>query len=161
MSPRRRLRIVDGPTEEAFMETALKVAFATTDMSEVNQHFGAAESFAVYAVDQERSKLLEATQFGRLAMDGNEEKLAAKINALEGCIAVYANAIGASAIGQLKAKGVQPVKVSPGAPIAELIQSLQEELRAGPGAWLARALERNRPRDPERFDEMEEEGWSE
>ena len=38
------------------METAIKVAFATTDMVHVNQHFGSAKSFAVYAVDPENSR---------------------------------------------------------------------------------------------------------
>ena len=48
------------------METALKIAFATTDMETVNQHFGSAKSFAIYAVDMEDAQLLEAAQFGEL-----------------------------------------------------------------------------------------------
>jgi nitrogen fixation protein NifX len=105
--------------------------------------------------------LVEATQFGRLGMDGNEDKLAAKIAALEGCIAVYCQAVGASAVNQLRARGIQPVKVEGGAAIIDLIAALQEELRAGPSAWLARALEARQPRDASRFDAMAEEGWSE
>ena len=75
---------------------------------------------------------MEVTQFGRLAMDGNEDKLAAKIAALAGCIAVYCQAVGASAINQLRAQGIQPIKVGPGTPVTDLIAALQEELRAGP-----------------------------
>jgi nitrogen fixation protein NifX len=161
MSLQRHLRVVDSRTEDGFVDTAVKVAFATSDMKGVDQHFGAAECFVIYAVDQDKAQVLGAAQFGQLAMDGNEDKLAAKIDALDGCIAVYANAVGASAIGQLKAKGIQPVKVSPGAPIEELIVSLQEELRLGPGAWLARALEQHKPKSPERFDDMLSEGWEE
>ena len=67
----------------------------------------------VYALDRERVCLVEANEFGQLAMDGNEDKLAAKIAVLEGCIAVYSQAVGASAIKQLKAKGIQSVKVPP------------------------------------------------
>jgi nitrogen fixation protein NifX len=109
----------------------------------------------------ERSELLEVVQFGALAMDGNEDKLVAKIAALEGCIAVYAQAVGASAVGQLKNRGIQPVKVTPGASVAELIESLQEQLREGPSAWLARAIEGQKPIDPTRFQAMEAEGWEE
>jgi nitrogen fixation protein NifX len=148
--------------EEAIdMETAVKVAFATGDMKHVDQHFGAAESFAVYALDPERATLVEAVQFGQYAMDGNEDKLPAKIGALDGCIAVYCQAIGGSAINQLRAEGVQAVKVSPGSTIKDLIESLQDELRQGPRAWLARAIEQQKPRGSARFDEMEQEGWLE
>jgi nitrogen fixation protein NifX len=143
------------------METVLKVAFATTDMKHVDQHFGAAQSFAIYAVDQDRVCFLEASEFGKLDMDGNEDKLAEKINVLDGCIAVYSQAVGASAINQLKTRGIQPVKVSPGAVITDLLSSLQEELVQGPSSWLARALQQTMPVDPSRFDEMESEGWEE
>lgn len=142
-------------------ETAVKVAFASSDMRQVDQHFGAAESFAIYAVGQDRATLVEAIQFGQLDMDGNEDKLAAKIAALDGCVAVYCQAVGASAVNQLRAKGVQPIKVSPAAAVSDLIQALQCELREGPSAWLARALEARQPASAARFDAMESEGWSE
>jgi nitrogen fixation protein NifX len=198
---------------EAFeVETAVKVAFATGDMKHVDQHFGAAEGFAVYALDPERATLVEAVQFGKQVMDGGsegrrrgpaaggeptpggatgpkddapeapvvhrrshprsaepllnasghyEDKLGAKIEALDGCIAVYCQAVGGSAINQLRAKGIQAVKVSPGSRIKDLIESLQDELRQGPSAWLARAIEHQRPRSERRFDDMEQEGWVE
>ncbi len=161
MTLQRRLRLMTTATEAILMESALKVAFATSDMKHVDQHFGAAESFAVYGLNQEHAALAEAVQFGRLAMDGNEDKLAAKIEALEGCMAVYCQAVGASAITQLQARGVQAVKVSPGAEIADLVGALQDELRQGPGTWVARAVERQKPRDARRFDDMEQEGWVE
>jgi nitrogen fixation protein NifX len=143
------------------MSTALKVAFATSDMKHVDQHFGAAQSFAIYALDQDKSCLVEAVEFGKLEMDGNEDKLAVKIDALDGCIAVYSQAVGASAINQLKAKGIQPVKISPGAPISGLLVTLQDELKQGPGSWLARAIQNAMPADPSRFDQMEADGWDE
>jgi nitrogen fixation protein NifX len=143
------------------MSTALKVAFATSDMKHVDQHFGAAQSFAIYAFDQEKSCLVEAVEFGKLEMDGNEDKLVVKIDALAGCIAVYSQAVGASAINQLKAKGIQPVKISPGAAISGLLASLQDELKQGPGSWLARAIQNAMPADPSRFDQMEADGWEE
>lgn len=161
MTMERRLKVLQAGTERAWLETAVKVAFASSDMHHVDQHFGAAESFVLYAVDRERVELLEVVQFGRLAMDGNEDKLVGKIAALEGCIAVYTQAVGASAVAQLKASGIQPVKVSPGAAVCDLLESLQEQLREGPGAWLARAMEAHKPVDPDRFQAMEAEGWEE
>ncbi|PVV10226.1 MAG: nitrogen fixation protein NifX [gamma proteobacterium symbiont of Ctena orbiculata] len=161
MSLTRRLQLVGCNTEDRWMSTALKVAFATSDMKHVDQHFGAAQSFAIYAFDQEKICLVEAMEFGKLDMDGNEDKLAAKIKALDGCIAVYSQAVGASAINQLKAEGIQPVKISPGAAISHLLLTLQDELRQGPGSWLARAIQNAMPADPSRFDQMEVDGWEE
>jgi nitrogen fixation protein NifX len=160
MALERRLRLVTG-REDIEVEHAVKVAFATSDMTRVDQHFGAAESFAVYAVDPAQAALVEAVQFGRLAMDGNEDKLAGKIGALDGCVAVYCQAVGGSAINQLRAKGIQAVKVSPGCEVRGLIEALQDELRQGPSAWLARAIEAQKPRRGDRFDAMEQEGWVE
>ena len=157
----RRLQLARCSTEEKWMTTALKVAFASSDMKHVDQHFGAAEAFVIYAVDQEKVSLVEAVEFGKLAMDGNEDKLAVKIEVLKDCAAVYSQAVGASAISQLKASNIHPVKVSPGARIDDLLSSLQEELIQGPGSWLAKAIASTLPADPSRFDAMEADGWEE
>jgi nitrogen fixation protein NifX len=164
MTVARRLQLVDCDSardQGEWLTTALKVAFATSDMKHVDQHFGAAQSFAIYALDMDHSCLLEVNEFGKLDMDGNEDKLVEKINVLEGCIAVYTQAVGASAINQLKTRNIQPVKVSPGADIGDLVESLQDELRQGPGSWLAKAIASTMATDPSRFDQMEEEGWEE
>jgi nitrogen fixation protein NifX len=161
MAIERRLKVMNFGAEQMGGEQAIKVAFASGDLRHVDQHFGAAESFSIYTIDPLRSSLLEVTQFGRLAMDGNEDKLAAKIAALEGCVAVYCQAVGASAVNQLRAQGIQPIKVTSGTPISTLIEALQEELKTGPSNWLARAIEARQPPDARRFDRMEAEGWSE
>ncbi|MEZ5673570.1 MAG: NifB/NifX family molybdenum-iron cluster-binding protein [Thiotrichaceae bacterium] len=141
--------------------TALKVAFATSDGKLVNQHFGSAQGFAMYAVTIEQSTLLEVAEFEAQAQDGNENKLGAKLALLEGCAAVYSQAIGASAIQQLLARNIQPVKVSEASEIAELLVALQQELRAGPSTWLAKAIQRQHGWDKRKFDDMEAEGWRE
>lgn len=155
----RHLRLLDGPTEDAWRNTAVRVAFASTDMKHVDQHFGSAEGFVIYAVTRDRSKMVDVVQFGEAAQDGNENKLIAKMEALEGCTAVYVQAVGASAINRLRSLGVQPVKVSNGTPIGEMLAALRDELREGPRTWLARALDRRK--DPDRFEVMAAEGWDE
>ena len=143
------------------METAIKVAFATTDMVHVNQHFGSAKSFAVFAVDPENSEMLEAAQFGELAQDGNEDKLSVKLQLLDGCAAVYCQAVGASAVKQIVSHGIQPIKVHEGCTIKELINDLQNEMKSGPSSWLAKAINQHKGPDPSRFDAMETDGWQE
>jgi len=161
MSLTRRMHIVQSTDERKFMETALKIAFATTDMETVNQHFGSAKSFAIYAVDMDDAQLLEAAQFGELSQDGNEDKLSVKIELLDGCAAVYCQAIGGSAINQLITKNIQPVKVHEGGKIKDLIVDLQNEMKAGPSSWLAKAINQHKSPDPQRFNQMEDEGWDE
>lgn len=139
----------------------LKVAFASSDRKHVDQHFGAARAFTVYAVDATSISLVEVAEFMETAMDGHEGKLAAKIALLAGCTAVYCQAIGASAIQQLLAQSIQPVKVAEGTSIDSLTGALQAELVSGPSGWIAKALQRRAPRDASRFDAMAQEGWQE
>jgi len=164
MGLQRRMQVITGMEDEqaaAFEESAIKVAFATTDMTHVNQHFGSAKSFAIFAVTLDDYKLLEASQFGKLDQDGNEDKLAIKLSMLQGCAAVYCHAVGSSAVRQLLSIGVQPVKVTDSVPIADLVDMLQQEMRAGPSAWLAKAIDKHKSPDMSRFDSMEAEGWDE
>lgn len=161
MSLKTHMRVLDGSTDEGWVDAAFKVAFASSDMKTVNQHFGFASALVVYAVDPEHSKLLEVFKFSEVSPDANENKLIEKLAALQGCIALYAQAMGASAVGHLKAHGIHPVKVHAGAEIKELIEVFQEELRLGPSAWLAKAIKTQTPVDPERFNKMEFDGWEE
>lgn len=155
----RHLRVLDSAIEEDAMPGALKIAFASTDRRHVDQHFGSAKSFVMYDVDMDKATITDAVEFGELAQDGNEDKLAAKIEALSTCSAVYVQAIGGSAVSQLARIGVQPMKVAQGTPINQLVGQLQDEIRQGPSAWIARALEGEK--DASRFDAMEDEGWDE
>jgi nitrogen fixation protein NifX len=161
MTVERRLQVLSCRNEVKQMTTQINVAFATTDLKQVDQHFGTAESFAIYRIAPEQASLVEVVQFGQLDMDGNEDKLAAKIDALTGCIAIYCQAIGASAVNQLRPRNIQPIKVAAGTPLTQVIRALQTEMREGPSAWLARAIENQHPGHERRFDVMEAEGWAE
>ncbi|MEY6433342.1 NifB/NifX family molybdenum-iron cluster-binding protein [Thioalkalicoccus limnaeus] len=161
MALERRLKVLSGGAVLEAPLPGMKVAFASSDMRLVDQHFGAATAFAIYALDADRCGLVEVAQFEAPAMDGNEDKLAARIAALEGCAIVYCQAVGASAIGQLLARGIQPIKVGAAASVSGLLDELRLELRRGPESWLARALARHRPKTERRFDAMEADGWHE
>ncbi len=159
MSLVRHLKVLDARTEAADAADLVRVAFASADRKHVDQHFGSAACFVIHGVDAERSRLLDVAQFGAAPRDGDGDKLADRIAALDGCVAVYTHAVGASAIKRLRARGLQPVKVAPGTPIAELLGDLRNELRNGPRSWLARALDG--PKRPDRFDAMAAEEWDE
>ncbi|MBS99353.1 MAG: nitrogen fixation protein NifX [Oceanospirillaceae bacterium] len=149
----RRLEVVESAEEIDI----LRVAFATTDREYVNQHFGSAKAFTIYSVNENRARLLSVCEFADFAEDDNEDRLPVKIEQLKECAAVYCRACGASAVRQLLAEGIQPVRVTDETSIADLLGALQEELKAGPSSWLAKAIKRHSGTG--RFDSMEAEGW--
>lgn len=138
----------------------LKVAFASTDRTRVNQHFGAAEGFAVFEVTPDKATLVGVAEFAEEAMDGNEDKLGAKVDFLDGCAAVYVMAIGTSAIKKLMAKGVQPIRVDEVDAIDDLLLEISKAMTEGGVAWIDRAIAAQTKAKPEdRFASMAEEGW--
>ncbi|WP_319410482.1 NifB/NifX family molybdenum-iron cluster-binding protein [uncultured Cohaesibacter sp.] len=159
----RMLTLVDGTIEDGFEDGALKIAFATSDQQHIDQHFGTCERFSIFLVTRDEAHFHQTITFSRAEQDGSEDKLKARIGALEGIAAIYCRAVGASAIAQLKQAGVQPIRVPDGTSIKMQLGLFQEELRSGPAFWILRALEKAQGLrdDPQRFDEMESEGWSE
>jgi nitrogen fixation protein NifX len=154
----RRLQLVWSIKQEP--EAVIKVAFASTDRTRVNQHFGAAEGFAVYEVTPDKATLVGVAEFGEEAMDGNEDKLTAKVDFLEGCAAVYVMAIGASAIKKLMAKGVQPIRINEVDAVDDLLGEISRAMSEGGVAWIDRALAAQaKAKADDRFSTMEEEGW--
>ena len=159
----RRLTLVDGTYDEDFRQRALKIAFATTDLKHVDQHFGTCESIGIFLVNRDEVHFEETIAFDRAAQDGTEDKLKARVDALAGCAAIYCRAVGASAILQLKKIDVQPLKVPDGTSIKAQLALLQEEMKSEPAFWILRALDsaNGMGNDPDRFDDMENEGWDE
>jgi len=163
MALQRQLKLLRPDFEETapMDDNGFRVAFASTDLKKVDQHFGSAERFAIYEVQPEEISMVEVFEFGDLAQDGNENKLMEKFVALEQTLAVYCLAVGPSAVRQLMALGIQPLKVQYGTSINSTLKELQQELINGPDGWLARALASRQEKSETRFDEMEEEGWCE
>lgn len=145
--------------EPGTLPHSLRVAFASRDRVHVDQHFGAAEGFVLYTVDAERARLAGVLEFAPEAMDGNENKLADKIAALSGCAAMYCLAVGGSAVRQLLAAGIQPMKLDETTNIDNLLQALSGAIREGGVPWIDKALRPNT--DLSRFERMAEEGWQE
>lgn len=154
-----RLALVPPPEAPTPDAGVLRVAFATADRRHVDQHFGSAAGFAIYAVGPEGHSFAEAVRFAPAAQDGDEDKLAERMDALAGCAAVYVQAVGSSAIHRLLGIGVQPVKVPPGTPIVEALKALRPEIVAAATPWIARALKLRK--DPSRFQAMGAEEWHE
>lgn len=138
----------------------LQVAFASADRAHVDQHFGAAEGFVFYTVDDSHAALSGVVEFPPESMDGNENKLAQKIAALRGCAAVYCLAVGGSAVRQLVQSDIQPIRLNETEMIENILHTIICGMREGGVPWIEKALRKQAP-DSERFERMFEEGWQE
>ena len=119
----------------------MKIAFATQDKESVNAHFGWAKSIVVYDVSATGYQFVESFEFGdKLEEDGDEDKLAPKLEAIKDCAIVYVAAIGGSAAAKVVNLRVHPVKVPTPQPIAQIIERLQEVLKGTPPPWLRKAM---------------------
>jgi nitrogen fixation protein NifX len=131
----------------------MKVAFATQDLKRVDAHFGWAKNIAIYEIGPEGHKLLEAIQFeGDLREDGNEDKLAPKIEAIKDCAILYVAAIGGSGAARVVANNIHPMKVNQPEEIETLLGKLGDVLKGNPPPWLRKALAKGKERTLD-FDE--------
>ncbi len=126
----------------------MKVAFATQDLKRVDAHFGWAKNIAIYEISPEGHQFLEAVQFdGDLQEDGNEDKLAPKLEAIADCAILYVAAIGGSGAARVVAKNIHPVKVPQPEAISDILVKLQDVLKGTPPPWLRKALMKGQARE--------------
>lgn len=134
----------------------MKVAFATQDQQRVDAHFGWAKHLAVYKIDEAGYRFVQDFGFGEdLAEDGNEDKLAPKLDAIKDCAIVYVAAIGGSAAARVVATKIHPVKVAQPEAILDILDKLQEVLKGTPPPWLRKALMKGQERSFDFEDEDE------
>jgi nitrogen fixation protein NifX len=134
----------------------MKVAFATQDLKRVDAHFGWAKNIAIYEITPDGYHFVEAVQFdGDLKEDGNEDKLAPKIEAIKDCAILYVAAIGGSGAARVVAQNIHPMKVPQPEAITDLLAKLRDVLKGAPPPWLRKALLKGQERKLEFVDEVE------
>ena len=132
----------------------MKIAFATQDKERVDAHFGWAKSIVVYDVSPEGHRFIESFDFGdKLEEDGDEDKLAPKLDAIKDVAILYVAAIGGSGAARVVAMKIHPIKVPQPESIAEILEKLQGVLKGTPPPWLRKAL----AKDGERSFDFEDE----
>lgn len=132
----------------------MKVAFATQDLQRVDAHFGWAKNIAVYDVRADGYDFIETFTFvGDLQEDGDEDKLAPKLDAIRDCAILYVAAIGGSGAARVVASKIHPIKVAQLEAIMDILDKLQEVVKGTPPPWLRKAL----LKDQERVMDFEDE----
>lgn len=134
----------------------MKIAFATQDRVHINAHFGWAKSIDVYEISTQGYNFLETLKFdGDLKEDGNEDKLAPKLDALSDCTIIYVAAIGGSAAARLINHRITPVKSrSEEDEITDVLNRMVDTLNGSPPPWLRKALKQ---RETTNFDDLDTE----
>lgn len=134
----------------------MKIAFCTQDLQRVDAHFGWAKNIAIYEVSPTSHQFVEAIQFdGDLQEDGNEDKLAPKIEAIKESAILYVAAIGGSGAARVVAHNIHPIKVAQPEPIAELLEKLRDVLAGTPPPWLRKVMFKGESRQFDFDDEVQ------
>ncbi|CAH0350210.1 nitrogen fixation protein NifX [Aquabacterium sp. CECT 9606] len=135
----------------------MKIAFSTQDKQRVDAHFGWAKNILVYDVTPAGYSFVENFEFGgKLEEDGDEDKLAPKLEAIKDCAILYVAAIGGSAAARVVATKIHPIKVPQPEPILDILEKLQDVLKGTPPPWLRKALQKGTEAATPNFEDEDE-----
>jgi nitrogen fixation protein NifX len=156
----RRLQLIDtdAAEEPAEIPGGLKIAFATQDRRRVDAHFGSAKSLMIYEVGADACRFLEAVQFDAVSdetgdHDDGDDRLSAKVAAVNGCAMLFVLAIGGVAAARVVNNRVHPVKVTAPEAISDVIERVQTMLRGSPPPWMRKLMNQGRQRDYDFLDD--------
>ena len=128
----------------------MKIAFATTDGINVDEHFGRAGLFAVYELTDKDYRFVEIRKFaegrdteieatkdmGQI----HESKVEKKVDRLADCKIIYLTEIGGPSAARLVKKGIMPIKVKEIVSIKESLDKLLATAQTSPPPWFKKAL---------------------
>lgn len=152
------MKVVSQILSPEIEDGALRVAFASTDGTSVNQHFGKGMEFVLFDVSKEGSKKAGKITFEQEEKDEAEhsEKNFVKADALSSCHIVYSMAIGGPVAAKLTQRKIQPLVVKGEDKIEVLLGQFQDMLgSAKVPPWIAKMI--NASTDPNRFDAFDDE----
>ncbi len=128
----------------------MKIAFATTDGVNVDEHFGRAGMFAVYEITKDGYRFIEIRKFSegrdkeieetKGMGEVHDDRVQRKVERLSDCKIVYLTEIGGPSAARLIKKGVMPIKVKEIVSVEESLQRLMETIKKSPPPWLKKAL---------------------
>jgi nitrogen fixation protein NifX len=129
----------------------MKVAFASTRGTTVDEHFGRAGAFAIYDITPEGATFLELRRVADSDLDTevvvtrgmgdlHDAAIASKIDKLADAKIVYFTEIGGPSAAKLVRRGVMPMKTDAATPIDSLADRLVETMRTNPAPWMRKAL---------------------
>lgn len=139
-------------------QETLTIAFASSDSSLVDAHFGSSPSLMIYSVTPTTNEHIKTVELPHYE-GHNPQKIADRLNALTDCFAVYCLACGNPVRQQLLAQGTRVVISAQETPIASLISDLQSHWPGEIARRQARQIDRKKESDY--FDKLADSAWDE
>jgi nitrogen fixation protein NifX len=121
------------------MKNAMKVAFATKDMENINAHFGGAKEFVIYSVSKDGFEMNEVLQTDTSKLEG-DDKTDFKVKVLSGVNIMYCESIGGTAAAKVIRGGINPMKVQEPRPIEDVLKELMQMLNTNPPPWIKKII---------------------
>jgi nitrogen fixation protein NifX len=128
----------------------MKVAFATTDGNNVDEHFGRAGMFAIYEMTEGGFRFVEMRKFAdgmdKAVVDTkdmgplHDNAVQGKVDRLADCKLIYLTEIGGPSAARLVKKGIMPMKVKEPVSIENALKQLGEMIRKSPPPWIRKAM---------------------
>jgi len=129
----------------------MRVAFASSRGTTVDEHFGRAGAFAIYDVTPRGGEFLELRRVSESDLDTevvvtrgmgdlHDAAIASKIDKLADCKIVYFTEIGGPSAAKLVRQGIMPLKAETATAIDGLAEKLAETMRTNPAPWMRKAL---------------------
>lgn len=128
------------------MKSALRVAFATKDMEEVNAHFGGAKEFVVYNVSKDGYEVSEVIKTDTSELE-DDDKTDFRVRALKGVNIMYCESIGGTAAAKVIRSGIHPMKVNEPTLIEDLLKNLVSMINGNPPPWVKNIIQMETPHD--------------
>ena len=122
------------------MNSALRVAFATKDMEEINAHFGGAKEFVVYNVSKEGYEVSEVIKTDNTDIE-DDDKTDMRVRALKGVNIMYCESIGGTAAAKVIRAGIHPMKVSDSVLIEDVLKTLVQMINGNPPPWVKQIIQ--------------------
>lgn len=113
----------------------LKIAFATTDMENIDSHFGSAKQFAVYDVSKESITACEIIRI-------DEKDTDKTVQLLKLIDIVYFTDIGATAAAKIINSGIFPIKYKEIVLIDDELNKLKNMLNGNPPPFIKKIIEK-------------------
>jgi len=128
----------------------MKVAFATTDGKQVDEHFGRAGMFAIYEITEDGYQFVAMRKFAD-GMDNavvdtremgplHDSAVQKKVEKLADCKIIYLIEIGGPSAARLVKKGIMPMKMKEIVSIESALGQLLETIKKSPPPWIRKAL---------------------
>lgn len=89
----------------------MKIAVASTNGKNVDLHFGDANRFLIYEINDGEGKFQEIREKTEIPIDNHQERWVASIDIIEDCKAVLCSKFGKEPMIELRKLGIKPIEL--------------------------------------------------